>query len=257
MNNEIDLDFLKDCLQTAGKLAFARRGQRLFSIKEDLSPVTEVDKQVEMLLIERILTRYPAHSVLSEESGERTGERTFTWVIDPIDGTRAFASGLPVWGISIGILREAEPFAGGLYLPVTGEMYWGTREQAFYNDRPMPRIETVELESSLAFLGVPSNFHLHYDITYPRIRSIGSTAAQLAYVATGAAVGELTRTIGLWDVAGVLPLLVATGIRTEYLSGAPFNLLDVIDGRPIDKPLLAAHPSVMQFLREKIQAKGR
>ncbi len=98
-------------------------------LKADRSPVTAVDRQVEALLIERIQARYPEHLILSEESGLHPalqgtlGETGFAWALDPIDGTRAFASGLPVWGISAGVLRGGLPYAGGFFLPVTGELY--------------------------------------------------------------------------------------------------------------------------------------
>jgi myo-inositol-1(or 4)-monophosphatase len=255
VDGEIDLDFLRSCLVEAGQMALGQRGQRIASIKADHTPVTEVDHQVEHFLIRRIRARYPDHQILSEESGLHPSDETFTWVIDPIDGTRAFASGLPVWGVSIGIMHQSEPVAGGLYLPVTGETYWGTRQQAFYNGQPVSPVETVDLDSPLGFLGVPSSFHLYFEISYPRIRSMGSTAAQLAYVATGAAVGTLTYATSLWDLAGILPMLTATGIHVKTLGGQPFRPAEFMDGQKIREPILAAHPSVFQVLQASIVGK--
>src|SRR5512138_127164 len=128
-HDDIDLGFLRACLKEAGQIALARRGLVSASIKADRSPVTEADHQVEDFLIARIGERYPEHQVLSEESGLHPSAARITWVIDPIDGTRSFASGLPIWGVSIGILAAGKPLAGGLYLPVTNEMYWGTVTQ--------------------------------------------------------------------------------------------------------------------------------
>jgi myo-inositol-1(or 4)-monophosphatase len=252
---DIDPVFLRSCLVDAGKMALGQRGQMSAAVKADHSPVTEVDRQVENFLIERINARYPEHTILSEESGLHPSEETFTWVIDPIDGTRSFASGLPVWGVSIGILKGNEPIVGGFYLPVTREMYWGTPRQAFYNDQPMKKIQTVDLYSPLVFLGVPSSFHRHFDVNYPVIRSLGSTAAQMIYVATGAAVGALTYAVSLWDLAGVLPVLTAAGIQLTDLSGRSFRPIELIDGEKAPKPLLAAHPSVAEYLRANIRMK--
>lgn len=238
-------------------MAFARRGQMIADMKPDDTPVTEVDHLVEDFLIERILARYPNHQILSEESG-RAGSpaasagNAYTWVIDPIDGTRAFAAGLPVWGISVGILREDEPYAGGFYMPVTGDLYWGWVEQAYYQERPLPRLHTVAMNGPLAFLAVPSDVHLHFQLRYPRVRSMGSTAAHLAYAAVGAAVGVLTRRIGLWDIAGLLPLLSAVGIQVTHLDGRPFHPREMLDGLVTAEPLLAAHPSIASTLREQI-----
>lgn len=253
IKSDIDLTFLQTILKEGGQLALGQRGQMVASVKEDHSPVTEVDRQVEDFLVERILTRYPGHSILTEETGARSSGGEFAWVIDPIDGTRAFASGLPVWGVSIGVMRANEPYAGGLYLPVTGEMYWGTTGQAFYNDRPLPKIRSVDPDSPLVFLAVPSEFHLHFEITFPRVRSMGSTAAHLAYVATGAAVGVLSKSFSLWDIAGLLPVLTATGIQTATLSGKTFRPADLMDGRKAREPFIAAHPGIMDTLRSAIR----
>lgn len=255
--NEIQPDFLRSCLIDAGRLALAERGQGVAEIKADRTPVTAVDRAVEKFLIERIRQRYPGHQVLSEESGLHPGSAEFTWVIDPIDGTRSFASGLPIWGVSIGILRDGTPVAGGLYMPVTDELYWGDRSRAFYNNRQLPRLQPPDLDDVLVFLAVPSNFYLHYDIRFPRARSLGSTAAHLAYAATGAAVGVLLRSANLWDLAGLLPVLSAVGVEMQALSGHPFWPADLLDGGPIREPLLAAHPAVMDALRASIVPRKR
>ena len=259
IGEEIDLDFICACLREAGALALAQYGQMKAELKADRSPVTAVDRQVEAMLIERIQARYPGHLILSEESGLHpalkgsAGEASFAWALDPIDGTRAFASGLPVWGISAGVLRGGLPYAGGFYLPVTGELYSGTTREAWYNQRPMPRLETFDPDNPLTFLGVPSEFHHYFKIGAPRIRSMGSTAAHLAYVASGAAVGMLTRTTSLWDIAGVLPLAQAVGVELSYLSGRKFDPAELLDGRSIREPLLAGLPAAFDALRRWIQ----
>ena len=256
---EIDFGFLKTCLRDAGQIALRQRGQMTAEMKADYTPVTAVDHQVEEFLIWQISARYPSHAILSEEGGvsaavqQAQSDSDFAWVIDPIDGTRSFASGLPVWGVSIGIMRRGKPFAGGLYLPVTRELYWSNGREAFYNDQAIQPIKSVDLNNPLVFLGMPSNFHLYFSIRYPRIRSMGSTAAHLAYVAMGASVGYLTNPVSLWDLAGMLPVLSAVGIEVAYLSGQPFHPAAALDGSLIRDPLLAAHPSVMEKLRGMIK----
>lgn len=254
---EIDLAFLRNLLREAGALALNQRGQMIAEVKPDLSPVTAVDHQMEAFLMERILARHPDHLILSEESGAHpiSGGAEFAWVIDPIDGTRAFASGLPVWGISAGILHQGRPYAGGFYLPVSDELYWGTETEAWCNQRRLPHLETVDPDSSLTFVAVPSNFHHHFETTAPRIRSMGSTAAHLAYVATGAALGMIARTTNLWDLAGVLPLAQAVGVELVYLSGRPFDAGDLLDGKPTQEPLLIGSPSALELLRQWVKVK--
>lgn len=254
---DIDLAFLRSCLEEAGKIALGQRGQMTSMVKADHTPVTEVDHQVEKYLIECITMRYPNHTILSEESGLHASKESDTWVIDPIDGTRSFASGLPIWGVSIGVLRQNEPVAGGFYMPVTNEMYWGTPQQAYYNNQPLAPVTTVDLDSALVFLAIPSSSHRHFTISYPRARSLGSTAAHLAYLATGAAVGVLTKSIYLWDIAGLLPILMATGMTMITLGGRPFHPVEMANGEKAPEPLLFTHPSVADKLREMIQRKER
>jgi myo-inositol-1(or 4)-monophosphatase len=245
----VDLAFLRACLVEAGQLALRGRAGVTAEVKADRSPVTALDRAVERFLIDRIANRYPGHQVLSEESGLHPSANETTWVIDPIDGTRAYASGLPIWGVSIGIFHAGAPAAGGLYLPVTGEMYWGTPQAAWVNDQPLPPTPPPDLDSPLTFLAVPSNFHLHFDISFPRARSMGSTAAHLAYTASGAATGTLLNGVSLWDMAGLLPVLAAAGIQLTALDGSPFLPAHLLDGRALEQPVLAAHPGISEALR--------
>ncbi len=249
---DIDLKFVQDCLRQAGALALAQWGKVTASLKADHTPVTQADRQVEDFLMGRIAARYPAHTLLSEEGGAFKGNDNLAWVIDPIDGTRAYASGLPIWGISIGVLRGETPNAGGFYLPVTGEMYWGTCREVYYNEQRLEPVPSPDPNDPLVFLTVPSDFHTQFRVAYPRIRSMGSTAAHLAYAATGAAIGAFVFPFSLWDLAGILPLLDALGITVSYLSGEPFQPGTLLSGQKSTNPILAAHPQVAAFLRSSI-----
>jgi fructose-1,6-bisphosphatase/inositol monophosphatase family enzyme len=140
-------------------------------------------------------------------------------------------------------------------MPALGDQYWGSRAGAFHNGVALPQLVAADFDESLGFLAVPSNAHLLYDITFPRLRSLGSTAAHLVYVARGAAVAALTRQVKLWDLAGVMPVLEHAGIALGYLSGAPFDGRDLMHGKAAAEPLLAAHPSWMERIRETIRLK--
>jgi myo-inositol-1(or 4)-monophosphatase len=245
----VDVALIRDWLHEAGQIALAAyRQAQAVQLKQDGTPVTAVDHAVESWLLGRIRAHCPGHQVLTEESGAHGGSGEWLWVLDPLDGTRAFASGLPVWGIALGVLRQGEPLAGAFYLPALDEIYWGDRNGAFLNGQPLSSPSAASLDDPLAFLLVPSNSHLVYDIGLPRVRSLGSTAAHLIYVARGAAIGALTRRVKIWDLAGVLPILRHTGIELRYLSGAPVRIGDLLDGRPAPEPLLAAAPHLIEPL---------
>jgi myo-inositol-1(or 4)-monophosphatase len=250
-----DAGLICSWLKQAGRIALDKHElAHTLDLKHDDTPATAVDHEVEGFLLERIHAHHPGHQVVSEESGVHGMEHELLWVIDPLDGTRAYASGLPIWGISVGLLHNGEPLAGGFYMPAVDELYWGDENGAFLNGRPLSP-PVASLDDPLAFLAVPSNSHLLYDISFHRLRSLGSTAAHLIYVARGAAVGALTRRVRIWDLAGVLPILQRLDIELRYLSGAPCRIGDLLDGQPAPGPLLAAPSSLINPLLAMIHPK--
>lgn len=86
-------------------------------------PVTEADRAAEAVIRQAILERYPEHGVLGEEHGAINPQAEFQWIIDPVDGTKAFIAGLPTWGTLIGLYHEGVPVAGIMHQPFTGERY--------------------------------------------------------------------------------------------------------------------------------------
>lgn len=249
------LQFIKAVLREAGRLALAvREAVGEVQLKADATPVTRVDREIETLLVAHIGRVFPRHRILAEEGSSGGGDSSFLWVIDPLDGTRAYLSGLPIWGISVGLLRNGAPLAGAFYLPAVNELYWGDGQTAFLNDKPLSP-PTAGLDSRFTFLAVPSNWHLEYEISFERLRSLGSTAAHLVYVARGAAIGALTRRVRIWDLAGVLPVLQPLGIELRYLSGAPFAVEALLAGEQIPEPILAAPAHLLDPLRAMIHPK--
>lgn len=129
------LAFGQETLVLAGALAAARFRAPL-PIDNKLGPgsfdpVTPADRAVERSIRERIAARYPDHGIVGEEFGERVGGSAWSWIIDPIDGTRAFMTGLPAWGCLLGILRDGEPAAGLMHQPVLRETFCGDGERAW------------------------------------------------------------------------------------------------------------------------------
>ncbi len=249
------LHFIRPVLLKAGRLALASRNELVEThIKADETPVTKLDYDIEALLVKQICREYPHHRILAEEGSIVNSDSEYTWAIDPLDGTRAYVSGLPIWGISVGLLRNEEPLAGVFYLPALNEMYECDGQSAFLNGRPlMP--SGASLNSRHAFLAVPSNSHLLYEIRFDRVRSFGSTAAHLVYVARGAAIGALTRQVRLWDLVGVMPMMLCFGIELRYLSGAPFHVNDLLDGQRAPEPILAARSDLIHPLLSMIRLK--
>jgi fructose-1,6-bisphosphatase/inositol monophosphatase family enzyme len=249
-----DPNTVRQLVRQAGKLAISARKSMTQSL-ENSTFVTSADQEVEHFLVTEIKKHYPDHSILSEGLGLQGSNEQHVWVIDPIDGTRAFASGLHTWGISVGYFLNRQIKFGIFYMPDVKEMYVGVNERAYLNGKKLPNV-LKSLDKNLStFLAIPSKILSTYDISYPRIRSFGSMAVHLAYVARGIAIGALTRNFWLWDIAGILPILYATGISIEYLDGTMFNADQLLDGSSAPSPCIACHPSMMDKLRKSIRVR--
>ncbi|HWB45518.1 MAG TPA: histidinol-phosphatase [Hyphomicrobiaceae bacterium] len=94
-------------------------------------PVTEADRQAEDAMRALIMANYPGHGIVGEEGGETPGEGRYRWMIDPIDGTRAFIMGSPLWGTLIGLIEDGKPILGVMNQPFTRERFWAVQGQAY------------------------------------------------------------------------------------------------------------------------------
>jgi len=258
-----DLQSILEWMRAAGDIALRWRGRFSIHIKADQTPVTEAEQEIESMLAGQIHARFPGHALLTEESGASGPQSETTWVIDPIDGTRPYIWGMASWGVSLGIFHQGRPAAGFCYFPMLEEMHWGWNATAgdapgaYCNGRPYPPLAARQYRDKLVFLAIPSNAHLRYDITYPRIKALGSTTSHLAYLALGHAAAALIRTVYLWDFAAFLPIFDALGIQIEHYNGAPLDLPALLTGQQTQDDLLAAPTAWLPQLRADIQKRSR
>jgi myo-inositol-1(or 4)-monophosphatase len=222
----------------AGELLLEHGGRSLeVHLKGEVDLVTEADRASERLILKRIRERFPGHGVLAEESGAVGDARgaEYVWVVDPLDGTTNFAAGLPIWSVSLGILRRGERVAGVVHDPSRGECFTALRgEGTRLNGRPLRVSGVSDLGSALLVTGFPYDIRTssvnnldHFERMMRRsraVRRLGSAAIDLAYVACGRfdALWELK--LHPWDVAaGALLVEEAGGIVTDF-DGAPFDI---------------------------------
>lgn len=122
------LDFAQDLAGQARSIALRWfRHQPGIKVKADASPVTVADRGVEEFLRREIARRYPDHGVLGEEFGIQAGDAPILWSIDPIDGTRSFITGNPLWGCLLAVLHERQPLLGIIDIPYTAERWVAVR----------------------------------------------------------------------------------------------------------------------------------
>ena len=125
---EREIEFAKLLAQEAGALAldYQRRGVTA-EAKADESPVTAADRACEKLILDQITREFPADGLLGEEGGRRPSQNARQWIIDPIDGTRDFVRGIPLWAVLIGLEEHGEIVAGVAHSPRQGLLLWATK----------------------------------------------------------------------------------------------------------------------------------
>jgi myo-inositol-1(or 4)-monophosphatase len=196
--------------------------------------VTDIDLLVDEWISEYLGEQYPAFGIMTEESEDTVSASPYTWVIDPIDGTRNYAFGIPHFCVSIALARGDEVVLGVIYDPMRKELYRAERGQgAFLNDRPMAVSDKESLSVSLV------SFDMGYDADIGQkmlgvtaalwpgvvtVRVMGSAALGLAYVACGRLDLYFHFSLYPWDLAaGVLLVREAGGVVTE-LEGQPISI---------------------------------
>jgi len=157
------LDALLDEVLAAGEdalAAFRGGAASRAQTKPDRSPVTEADQAVEHRLRAFLSARFPTAGFLGEESGAGgDGPSALRFVVDPIDGTRAFLRGLATWSVLVGLEADGEPVLGVAYFPASGDLYWGARGHGAYgNGRPLHVSKVATLDASLICHGALQQF---------------------------------------------------------------------------------------------------
>lgn len=119
-------------------------------MKENQSPVTIADKRAEERIVSIIRRNFPDHGIIGEESGTSEGSGGITWIIDPLDGTKTFIAGVPMYGVLIGVEADGEVVAGVVHFPALGETYYASRgDGAYWNGRRMRVSEVSDAARAL------------------------------------------------------------------------------------------------------------
>lgn len=194
-------------------------------------PVTEADRAGESVMRHLIKRHFPGHGVLGEEFGTENGEAEYVWVLDPIDGTRAFISGIPVWGTLIGLTRKGVPVYGMMHQPFTGERYSGDGRQTRYEGAGGPRVlrtrQVTELAQATLMTTSPKLFAGDEQAAYQRVEDAVRLARYgcdcYAYCMLASGHVDLVIESGLkpYDIVALIPIIEgAGGIVTSWDGGS-------------------------------------
>lgn len=220
--------------------------------------VTEVDKKSEEIIIDILLSEYPDFDILAEESGaSSTKNSEYMWVIDPLDGTTNFTHSLPIFSISIGLLKGNEILAGVVYDPSRDHMFKAeTTKGAFLNNKRLHISKNKDIKKSLLVTGFPYNVEQNPDHCFERfimmtmesraVRRLGSAALDFAYVAAGIFDGFWEVKLNPWDIAAGLLLVREAGGKVTNFVGEESDIFN--------KQILASngfiHKKMIELLAE-------
>ncbi|MCE1237399.1 MAG: histidinol-phosphatase [Hyphomicrobiales bacterium] len=217
-------------------------------------PVTVADRAAEAAMRELIGAHHPDHGILGEEYGSERLDAEHVWVLDPIDGTRSFITGLPVWGTLIGLKRGGRPALGMMAQPFTGERYAGDGSRAWYRgpegDRPLTARACARIEDAVLFTTTPALFDAEerpaYDRVESRVRLARYGVDCYAYCMVAAGFADVVIEAGLqpYDIVALIPVIEgAGGVVTSWTGGAAAD-----GGRVVASGDPCLHDEVLRLL---------
>ena len=215
-------------------LTYFQRDDLAVESKSDASPVTVADRNAELLLRERIAREFPNDGILGEEFGEQAGTSGYRWILDPIDGTKSFISGVPLYGTLVGVEREGRSVVGVIHIPGLGETAYAAAGQGawYVKGSGVPRPARVSRKARLADGLFCTSEVVNFDRVgrrdaYERLQ----TAARLtrtwgdAYgyllVAVGRAELMVDPLMHVWDCAALQPVIEEAGGTFTDWQGTP------------------------------------
>jgi histidinol phosphatase-like enzyme (inositol monophosphatase family) len=195
--------------------------------KRDNTPVTRADKESEQLIRDYIRKYHPTHSVVGEEHGPTQGDENYRWIIDPIDGTKSFITGVPLWGVLVGVEVRGVASVGVIYMPALEEMVAAARGLGCTWNSRRARVSEVAtladatlLTTSVTSCQKRSDAFDHLAAKARLVRNWGDCYGYVL-VATGRADVMLDPAMNPWDSAPMLPILEEAGGRFTTWSGEP------------------------------------
>mgnify|MGYP001357259388 CR=1 FL=1 len=225
------LQFALEVAQEVGEIQMASFGNiSSFKTKStNIDLVTKADIESENLIIKKIQKRFPQHSILSEERGELLSDSEYLWVIDPLDGTTNFAHNLPIFSVSIALVRKGIfTECGVVYNPAAKKYFYAEKNKgAYLNDTPIKVTSSKTLSESLLVTGFP---YIHNDLYHQSfsifkdfydasqgVRRLGAASLDLCFVAMGRFEGFYEFNLKPWDIcAGALIAQEAGAICSDW-----------------------------------------
>lgn len=230
------LAFAREIALEAGRhtLTFFQRDNFEVETKSDQSPVTIADRQAEQLLRKRISEVFPNDGVLGEEFGEQAGSSGYRWILDPIDGTKSFITGVPLYSTLIGLEFNGDAVLGVVEIPALNERVWAARGLGAWHgvgDSTVNEARVSKVSSLAASVFLTSDGKTFAKVGRPEVFDAFQSRARIArtwgdgygylLVATGRADVMIDPAMNAWDAAPLLPIFQEAGGKFTDWKGAP------------------------------------
>ncbi len=235
-------DFLFDLAEKSGDFIrpFFARPDLEVETKADQTPVTKADRGAEELMRRMIHAQFPGHGILGEEFGPENTGAEFVWVLDPIDGTRAFAAATPLFGTLIALMHEGQPVLGAIHQPVLRQLLVGDGETTVLNGRRVrvratPRLGEATLLCSDLFSPARHQNGAAFDMLTRRVKQVRTWGDCYGYllVATGWADIMCDPVMNPWDIAALVPVVRgAGGTITDWQGLDPVKAQSIVAAIP-------------------------
>ena len=211
--------------------------------KGDASPVTAADRGAEELMRGLIAQRFPSHGIIGEEFGPERADAEFVWVLDPIDGTKSFITGVPLWGTLIALLHRGQPVLGVIHQPVLSQLMIGDPTTTTLNGRAVRCRATARLADATVLTSDTLNLAKYQngpacDRLLARAKLVRTWGDCYGYllVASGWADVCLDPIMNPWDIAALVPVIRgAGGVITDWRGGSAY---------PADSTIAAVTPAL-------------
>jgi histidinol phosphatase-like enzyme (inositol monophosphatase family) len=244
--------FIRELAEESGALIrrYFRSPSLAVEVKDDATPVTDADRGAEELLRKKILARFPDHGIMAEELGHERLDAEWVWVLDPIDGTKSFVSGVPLFGTLIGLLHRGQPVLGAIHQPIARELCLGDGTTTTLNDRPVRVRSTARLADAVVLASDTTTVASHQDAAgwerlVARARWVRTWGDCYGYllVATGQADVMTDPIMNPWDLLPLIPVIRgAGGIITDWQGHDPVHGSSSVAASPL------LHPEVIACL---------
>lgn len=228
INLEAELDLARKLVVEAEGPILSRFQRKIEVVKKrDNTPVTEADRQAEELIRRRLADLRPNHGVIGEEHGVHLPEARYQWVVDPIDGTKAFIHGVPLFGTLLALLEDGKPVVGVIHMPALSETVWAAKGLgAWHNGSRAHVSEVCEVSDALLCDGTAITISRSpWGAEWMKLRGEAGVARGWGdcyghmLVACGRAEAMLDAIVSIWDVAPMGIILPEAGGRFTSATG--------------------------------------